>query len=61
MSLFASVSLIFVLLTLEYAFAFIMFYIDEGKYINLLMTCHRVGHTRKNMSIHDLRYSIVEM
>lgn len=37
MSLFASVSLIFVLLTLEYAFAFIMFYIVEGKYLNLLM------------------------
>lgn len=31
MSLFASVSLIFVLLTLEYAFAFIMFYSNERK------------------------------
>lgn len=60
MSLFASVSLIFVLLTLEYAFAFIMFYIDEGKYLNLLMICHCVGHTRKNMSVHDLKFSIIE-
>lgn len=51
MSLFASVSLIFVLLTLEYAFAFIMFHIDEGKYLNLLMICHSVGHTRKKMSV----------
>ena len=39
MSLFASVSLIFVLLTLEYAFAFIMFYSDDGRYLNLRMIC----------------------
>ena len=47
MSLFASVSLIFVLLTLEYAFAFIMFYSDEGKYFNLPMICQVFGPNYK--------------
>ena len=50
MSLFASVSLIFLLLTLEYAFAFIMFNGDKGRYLNLRMICKSLEN-KKSMSL----------
>lgn len=50
MSLFASVSLIFVLLTLEYAFAFIMFNGDEGRYLNLWRICKHL-EIKKRISL----------
>lgn len=49
MSLFASVSLIFVLLTLEYAFAFIIFYSDEGRDRNLQVICESLSHNREEL------------